>query len=108
MLYFYVEELYELIKTWIMFHKSLWILTKYNITDWRQMLERLWVDKHRPKRLENLYHPEVSETLRDLAKTNDFPVNPIIFSIWFSMGQKEPAKRQGLSTLFKKFMERIH
>lgn len=44
------------------------------------MLEVLWVDKYRPRNLEDLYHPEISGTLMDLAKTNDFPVSLRLFS----------------------------
>lgn len=39
------------------------------------MLETLWIDKYRPKNIDNLdYHPEITATLKDLAKTTDFPV----------------------------------
>lgn len=35
----------------------------------------LWIDKYRPHDLKDLYYPEISATLSDLAQTNDFPVN---------------------------------
>ena len=40
------------------------------------MLETLWVDKYRPRTLNDLtYHEDVNMTLRQLATTNDFPVH---------------------------------
>lgn len=42
------------------------------------MIEPLWVDKYRPKKIDRLYHEEITETLKDLAKTNDFPVSIVV------------------------------
>lgn len=37
-------------------------------------MDKLWVDKHRPKKLEELqYHLDVSEVLGQLAEKDDFP-----------------------------------
>ena len=72
------------------------------------MLETLWVDKYRPRTLNDLtYHEDVNMTLRQLASTDDFPVNIFSFSISFSMGPKEQAKKQEQFLSFKKFMESI-
>ena len=37
-------------------------------------MERLWIDKYRPKKLEDLYyHKELSGKLTKLAETQNFP-----------------------------------
>lgn len=42
-------------------------------------MDPLWVDKHRPRSLERLdYHPDITDVLRQLADTDDFPVSPIL------------------------------
>lgn len=59
------------------------------------MFEALWIDKYRPKSLKDLnYHPEITETLRDLANTNDFPVHESLLSISFFMVLKGQEKKQ--------------
>ena len=38
-------------------------------------MDPLWVDEHRPRSLDRLdFHPEITEVLRQLAETTDFPV----------------------------------
>lgn len=38
-------------------------------------MEQLWVDRYRPKTMEELtYHPELTTVLTQLSETNDFPV----------------------------------
>ena len=46
------------------------------------MLETLWVDQYRPKNLNELsYHSEITQILRELSSTDDFPVSLHLFSI---------------------------
>lgn len=38
-------------------------------------MEQLWVDKYRPRTLDELtYHHDLTKVLSQLAETNDFPV----------------------------------
>ena len=59
-------------------------------------MDPLWVDKYRPRSLEQLdHHPQITQVLAQLAETRDFPVKKASFSISSCMGLRELARRPG-------------
>ena len=67
-------------------------------------MDPLWVDKYRPRSLDRLdYHPQLTNALRQLADTPDFPVYILSQSTSLCMDLKAQARRLELMPFFLRY-----